>query len=220
MNIILDIKNLIKSYKHNVALKDINLQFEMGKVYGLIGTNGSGKTTLIKSILGFIHYCGEIIKSRDLSISYVPEIIKSYDYLTGLQTVKLITQIQGFDLQETTKRFQDNSPKINYYDEEKLIKQHSKGNLRKLMLLQVFSINTDLMLLDEPFSGLDPLATEKIKDLFLEKKVHGTTILLSTHQFEIAKSICDELIFIKNGIVIEKIKKDNFNSIRLSDIFG
>ena len=82
MNIILDIKNLSKSYKHNVALKDINLQFEMGKVYGLIGTNGSGKTTLIKSILGFIHYCGEIIKSRDLSISYVPEIIKSYDYLT------------------------------------------------------------------------------------------------------------------------------------------
>lgn len=217
---ILQISNLNKSYKHDIVLNNISLQLQEGKIYGLIGTNGAGKTTLIKAILGFIKYTGKIsISDRVSALSYVPEIIKFYDYLTGLQAVKLITSLQGQDIDQVIKNFHEKAQKIDYFDHNKLIKQHSKGNLRKLMLLQAFSVNTDLIILDEPFSGLDPLVTTKLNYLFEEKKQTGATILLSTHLFEMAKKICDVLIFIKNGNILDVINKEKYENIKLIDIF-
>jgi ABC-2 type transport system ATP-binding protein len=181
MNYIVNLKHITKKYRDTIALNDVSLNLEQGKVYGLIGENGSGKTTLIKAILGFIHYSGDItIENRNNdSISYVPEVISFYDYLTGIESIKLITKLQGKDIDEMLYLFRKNALEIDYFDEQKLIKQHSKGNLRKLLLLQSFSTHSDLMLLDEPFSGLDPIVTEKIKLFFIRKKEENATILLS-----------------------------------------
>jgi ABC-2 type transport system ATP-binding protein len=223
MNYIVNIKHITKKYRDTVALNDVSLNLERGKVYGLIGENGSGKTTLIKAILGFIHYSGDItVENMDsnVPVSYVPEVINFYDYLTGIESIKLITKLQGKDIDEMLYLFRKNALEIDYFDEQKLIKQHSKGNLRKLLLLQSFSIHSDLMLLDEPFSGLDPIVTEKIKPFFIRKKEENTTILLSTHLFDVAKTICDELIFIKKGIVLCQIGKDSFSQINLIELFN
>jgi ABC-2 type transport system ATP-binding protein len=221
MNYIVNINHVTKKYKDVIALCNVCLRLEKGKIYGLIGENGSGKTTLIKAILGFIKYSGEIIleNKNDISISYVPEIINFYEYLTGLESVKLITKLQEKSIDEMLYNFEKNASDIDYRDGHKLIKQHSKGNLRKLMLLQSFSTHSDLLLLDEPFSGLDPIVMEKIKPLFLKKKEENATILLSTHLFDVAKTICDELIFVKNGTLLDKIPKEFYSQIKLIELF-
>lgn len=217
----INIQHLTKKYKKKYALQDINLCLDPGKIYGLIGENGAGKTTLIKAILGFINYTGNISieKYQNNSISYVPEVINFYDYLTGFESVKLITKLQGKNFDEMIVNFRRYAKEIDYFDEEKLIKQHSKGNLRKLFLLQSFSADFNLLLLDEPFSGLDPIVTEKMKKFFINKKKE-TTILLSTHLFEVAKTICDEMIFIKNGKILCQIPKASFSEINLVQLYN
>jgi ABC-2 type transport system ATP-binding protein len=221
MNDIIKICHLTKNYKGVIALNDICLKLEKRKIYGLIGENGSGKTTLIKAILGFIKYSGEIVfeDRNELSISYVPEVINFYDYLTGIEAIKLITKLQEKNIEEMLCKFEKIASDIDYRDGNKLIRQHSKGNLRKLMLLQSFSIHSDLLLLDEPFSGLDPIVIEKIKPLFLKKKEENTTLLLSTHLFDVAKTVCDELIFVKNGTLLSQVPKESYSQIKLIELF-
>lgn len=222
MSDFVDIKNVTKEYHNILALNDVSLQLDKGKIYGLIGSNGSGKTTLIKAITGLIEYSGEIIwyGINKNKLSYVPEIINFYEYLTGIQALKLITKIQDNDIHKMLNNFERNALLIDYYDCNKLIKQHSKGNLRKLMLLQAFSVDSEILILDEPFSGLDPIAVEKIKILFTDKKLQGKIILLSTHLFDVAKAICDELIFIKNGVILAIVKNENFSEINLENLFN
>jgi ABC-2 type transport system ATP-binding protein len=224
-NPIIELIDVSKVYSGKKVLKNVSFKFRNNLIYGIVGPNGVGKTTILKAILSFIKYKGEIrIEDRNpdgsqLRISYVPEIIEFYNYLTGMEAVKLITAIQGFDSEEMCRNFNKNAFYIGYRDHGILIKQHSKGNLRKLMLLQSLSVPTKLLLFDEPFSSLDPISIEKLKKLFAEQKNNGVTIVLNTHLYEVAKKICDEIIFLCNGEIKYCANKAEFSSIDLLEMY-
>lgn len=216
---IVSVHNLSKDFFGKKVLHAINLSLYGGKIYGMIGPNGAGKTTLMKTILGYLTYKGEILIAPNVSISYVPENIVFYDYLTGEQAINLFADIHGYHKDNYKDRFIEYAKILKYQDEKKFIKEHSKGNLRKLMLLQALVAPCNLLLLDEPFSGLDPLAIERLIQLFHSNIQEERTILINTHLFEYAKILCDELFFIEHGQIIKQTTKDNFSDIDLAEIF-
>lgn len=219
--LILKIHNLSKHIGEEQILDSISLTLKKGEIYGLLGPNGAGKTSLMRSILSYTSYQGEIIKRKESRVVYVPEVLSFYDYLTGEQAVHLLTNIQGYEINKVLKEFEHNANVLKYYDKKKMIKEHSKGNLRKLMLLQAMSVECDLLLLDEPFSGLDPLTVERLISLLCTfARKSECAILINTHLLESAKKMCDELFFIENGKIIKQISKLDFANIDLDEIFG
>lgn len=224
---LLKLINVSKRYGNFDALCNVDITIERGQISGLIGPNGAGKTTLMKVILSYVQYEGVVEfngKPNDreaLSISYIPEIINFYDYLTGEQAVKLITYLQGRNAKEVIPSFYSYAKHLGYSDYNKLIKEHSKGNLRKLMLLQALASLCDILLLDEPFSGLDPMTVEKLIDcLFALREKTGCTILINTHLFDAAKRVCDNLYFIQDGKIIDDVHCSMYQNIELSKLFG
>ncbi|MCL2561477.1 MAG: ABC transporter ATP-binding protein [Rikenellaceae bacterium] len=214
-----------KRYRNVEALRDVNLSIERKHIYGLIGPNGAGKTTLMKVILAYVQYKGRVefdgkTDRTGISINYIPEVINFYDYLTGEQAVKLITYLQGRDMKQMLAAFYSYAKRLDYRDHDKLIREHSKGNLRKLMLLQSMAVANDIMLLDEPFSGLDPMTVDKVIDCLLSIKAEtGCTILINTHLFDAAKKLCDDLYFIKGGRIIGEARRPEYESISLAEMF-
>ena len=153
-------------------------------------------------------------------LCYIPEVIRFYDYLTGEEAVRLITFLHGYDAEAMFDKFNVYARKLDYSDSQKLIKEHSKGNLRKLMLLQALSVDNDLMLLDEPFSGLDPMTVEKFIDCLLSlRQQRECTILINTHLFDAAKRLCDRLFFIDTGKIVADVPREEYGAIELTDIF-
>ncbi|MCP4147730.1 MAG: ATP-binding cassette domain-containing protein [bacterium] len=221
----IEVKDLSKTYKNVAALDNINTTFRDNKIYGLIGPNGSGKTTLIKSLLSFLNYEGEILyegKSpaiQDAQIAYVPEIIDLYEYLSGDDTRRLINKLQDNDNDTSNRKFQEFASSLGYDDELKLIQQHSKGNLRKLLICQALSVQKEILIMDEPFDGLDPISTEKLKPLLEEHKAQNQIIILSTHLYDVAKHVCDELLFLKSSRLIHHAQKKEFDKIDLLALY-
>lgn len=224
---LLKLINVSKRYGSFDALNNVDITIERGQISGLIGPNGAGKTTLMKVILSYVQYEGVVEfngKPDDreaISISYIPEIINFYDYLTGEQVVKLITYLQGRNAKEVIPSFYLYAKQLGYSDYNKLIREHSKGNLRKLMLLQALASLSDILLLDEPFSGLDPMTVEKLIDcLSAVREKTGCTILINTHLFDAAKKLCDNLYFIQDGKIIDDVHSSMYQNINLCKLFG
>ena len=223
---ILNIISVSKRYRNCQALLNINLSLEKGTISGLIGPNGSGKTTLMKIILSHIEYDGKVefngSSERDnISISYIPEVINSYEYLTGDQTAKLMYSLQGHNDRDLLRRFCKYSKLLEYNDHSKLIKEHSKGNLRKLFLSYALATSSDIILLDEPFSGLDPMTVENVIDcLAAIRNEKSSCILINTHILDAAKKSCDNLYFIKAGNIINFVEKSMYSDINLKKIFN
>ena len=215
-----------KKYRNVEALRDVNLSIERRHIYGLIGPNGAGKTTLMKVILDYVQYKGRVefdgkADRTGVSINYIPEVINFYDYLTGEQAARLITYLQGRDVKQMLAAFHSYAKQLDYHDYNKLVREHSKGNLRKLMLLQSMAVANDVMLLDEPFSGLDPMTVDKVIDCLLSIKTEtGCTILINTHLLDAAKRLCDGLYFIKGGRIIGEARRPEYDGINLVEMFG
>lgn len=223
---VLKLIDVSKRYGNFDALVSVNIAVERGQISGLIGPNGAGKTTLMKVILAYVQYEGVVEfngKPNDrggISISYIPEIINFYDYLTGEQALRLITYLQGHDVGEILSLFYSYAKHLGYSDQNKLIKEHSKGNLRKLMLLQALASSNNILLLDEPFSGLDPMTVDRVIDcLRAMRERTGCTILINTHLFDAAKRLCDNLYFIQNGKIICDIRDPMHQDIDLNKLF-
>ena len=223
---LLKLINISKRYGNFDALSNVNVTIERGRISGLIGPNGAGKTTLMKVILSYVQYEGVVEFNgkpngrETISISYIPEIINFYDYLTGEQAVKLITYLQGRNEKVVMPSFYSYAKHLGYSDYNKLIREHSKGNLRKLMLLQALVSPNDILLLDEPFSGLDPMTVEKLIDCLSDlREKTGCTILINTHLFDAAKRLCDNLYFIQNGKIIDDVHSSRYQNINLCKLF-
>ena len=212
--------NLRKTYSGKLVLKGINHTFKKNKIYGIVGPNGAGKTTLMKCMLGLLVYDGMIVfEDKEMSYSYMPETINVYGYLKGVELIELFAKVQGLNWAFLLNNFEILSIKLNYHDREKLVSQHSKGNLRKLMLIYALSTKKSVAFLDEPFSGLDPISVELLKRILPEYK-KGSTIILNTHFFDTAKEICDEIVFLNNGEVINVTDREHINAIDLIQLYG
>lgn len=199
-----------KKYHKQVVLNSIDLDIQENEFFGLVGMNGAGKTTLMKSMLDFVHITSGTISLFGLShlktearacLSFLPEKFIPPYYLTGRDYIQYMQELQGvtFDEEETLTMFQrlDLQPKVL----EQSVGQFSKGMSQKLGLAACFLSGKDLLLLDEPMSGLDPRARARLKQLMMEMKAAGKTLFFSTHLLTDVEELCDRIAILHDGVI-------------------
>ncbi len=232
-----EINNLVKSYGDLVAVDGISFEVKEGEIFGLLGPNGAGKSTTIKVLMGLLDAdSGEAnvfsISSNDNPIEvkkvvgYVPEEIQLYDSLTPRELFNFISSIRELSAEKMTRRVTEFVKALDfekYYDT--LIVTLSQGNKQKTMLIAALLHAPKLLILDEPFSGLDVRTTKIMKDIIKIHVDNGGAVLLSTHIMEVAEGLVDRVAIIDDGILVgmgtlaELRSKTNDKGATLENIF-
>ena len=226
------IKNLCKSYGKKQVLKNVNLTINDGDIYAFVGSNGAGKTTTIKSMLGILPFdSGDVlydklsIKDNALEIkenlAYIPDNPDIYEHLTGLEYLSFIADM--FDTPEDLK-----NKRIKEYSElleidknlNDKIGSYSHGMKQKIVIISALVHDPKVIIMDEPFVGLDPVSTHKLKEIMKELTKEGKIIFFSTHVLDVAEKLCNKIAIIKNGEVLtEGTMKEVTKNSSLEDIF-
>lgn len=214
-NKILEIKNLTKSYGNGkVAVNDLSLDVYAGDIYGFIGQNGAGKTTTLRALTGIMEFDkGEIfidgnsVKEKPVLckslLAYIPDNPDLYEYLTGIQYLNYIGDIFGVEKQLRSERVRKYADIFRISDDlGSLIGSYSHGMKQKLAIIGALLHAPKLMVLDEPFVGLDPEAAFKLKEIFREMCAAGAAIFFSTHVLDVAEKLCNKIAIIKAGRLI------------------
>lgn len=207
----LKIENLTKTYGDFKALNNVSLEAENGRILGILGRNGAGKTTTIKSIMGIIEpdsgtitFDGVDIRKAKITIGYLPEERGLYVNSVVKDQLLYFAMLNGMDkkkaLEEIKRLLEDF--KIPTYLNKK-VKTLSKGNKQKIQLISAILHKPQIVILDEPFSGLDPVNIELFKNTVLNLKKEGTTILFSSHRMEDVEEMCDRIVMLNKGNVVE-----------------
>ena len=219
MNII-EVQNVTKKYSNHLALDNISLAIQKGVVYGLLGPNGAGKTTLIRILnqitapdSGTVLFNGNPISRKDIEkIGYLPEERGLYKKMKVGEEALYLAQLKGLSKQEALERLKYWFIKFeiqNWWN--KKVEELSKGMQQKLQFITTVVHRPDFLILDEPFSGLDPINTNLIRQELLELKKQGTTIIISTHNMASVEEICDEICLINKA---HKILEGNLAEIK------
>ena len=228
----LRIENLTKVYGEKKAVDHLTLHIQPGEIYGFIGHNGAGKTTTIRSCCGILQFDeGEIyidgvsIKKDPIAckrkLAYIPDNPDLYEFMTGIQFLNFVADIFGVsagDRQERIRRYADMFELTD--DLAQPISAYSHGMKQKLAVISALLHDPRLIIMDEPFVGLDPKATHLLKTVMRELCSSGTAIFFSTHVLEVAEKLCDKVAIIKGGKLIksgpmEEVKGDT----SLEDVF-
>lgn len=211
MNII-EITNLTKDYGHNRGIFNLDIKIEKGEVFGFLGPNGAGKTTTVRHLLGFskpnsgvssiLGYNSwddpELIQNH---VGYIPGEISLPDNMNGQEFINMIAQMRNMKDMSKAKEL---ISRFNL-DTSANIKRMSKGTKQKIGIITAFMHDPEILLLDEPSSGLDPLMQAEFINLVKEEKEKGKTILLSSHMFDEVEKTCDRVSIIKQGKIITTI---------------
>lgn len=228
----LKIEHLTKSYGEKKAVDDLSLHIEKGRIYGFIGHNGAGKTTTLKSIVGIlkleegeIYIDGKSIKQEPMAcksmIAYIPDNPDLYEYLTGIKYLNFIAdvyQVSQAERKERIKKYGDFFELTESLGQP--ISSYSHGMKQKLAIIAAFIHKPKLMIMDEPFVGLDPKATHLLKGLMRELCDEGGAIFFSTHVLEVAEKLCDDVAIIKSGkLVTARKTEDVVGNESLEDVF-
>ncbi len=205
---ILRVENISKRFDKTVAVDNISFQIEKGKVYGILGPNGAGKTTTIRMIMniiipdsGEIEVLGEKnLKRINSKIGYLPEERGIYRKMKVNDVLKFLAELKEMKGKSAQSEIDKWLEKLDLTKWKKSkVEELSKGMQQKLQFIATVMPQPDILILDEPFLGLDPINTQLIKDIIMEEKERGTTIIFSTHQMESAEKLCDEIMLINKG---------------------
>ena len=228
----LNIENLSKSYGEKKAVIDLSIHIAPGEIYGFIGHNGAGKTTTLKACAGILQFDkGEIfvdgvsMKKDPIGckkkMAYIPDNPELYDFMTGLQYLDFIADIYGVTIEERKERIHKYASAFELEkDLPVLISSYSHGMKQKLAIISAWIHSPKLIMMDEPFVGLDPKAAKLLKDMMREVCDNGGAIFFSTHVLDVAEKLCDKVAIIKKGELIrsgtmEQVKGDE----SLEDVF-
>ena len=210
----LKINNLTKRYADKVAVNNLSLHIAPGEIYGFIGHNGAGKTTTLKSIAGILDYdSGEILidgksaKSEPLACkavtAYIPDNPDIYDFMTGIQYLNFIADVFKVSDSERSSRISEYAKMFEIEDSlNDLIGTYSHGMKQKLVIISALIHSPKLIMMDEPFVGLDPKATHQLKQIMRNICDNGGAIFFSTHVLEVAEKLCDKVAVIKGGNLV------------------
>ena len=210
----LEVSNLSISFGGLKAVSEFNLTIKKGQLYGLIGPNGAGKTTTLKSVVGILQFdAGEIyidgksIRTQPMeckrSFAYIPDNPDLYDYMTGIQYLNFIADIFGVsaaDRQGCIRKYADLFELTD--DLAQPIAAYSHGMKQKLAIISAWLHEPKLILMDEPFVGLDPKAAHILKGMMREHCDAGGAIFFSTHVLEVAEKLCDKVAIIRRGQLV------------------
>ena len=228
----LSIRNLTKTYKGGkTAVKDLSLSVKPGDIYGFIGHNGAGKTSTIKCVVGIqdfeegeITIDGVSIKENPMyckeSLAYIPDNPDLYEYLTGIQYLNFVADIFQLSKEEREERIQAEAEAFEITAAlGDLISSYSHGMKQKLAIIGALIHRPKLLILDEPFVGLDPKATLVLKNRMHAMCKEGTAIFFSTHVLDVAEKLCNKVAIIKGGELIaagdtkELVQGDSLESV-------
>jgi ABC-2 type transport system ATP-binding protein len=219
---VLEIKNVVKEYENKKALDSVSLSVKEGRIFGLLGPNGAGKTTLIRIINqitapdeGEIFFYGEHFKRKHIqNIGYLPEERGLYKSMKVGEQCLYLAQLKGLSKNDAKQ-------KINYWFKKldmltwlhKKVEELSKGMAQKVQFVSTIIHQPQLIILDEPFTGFDPINSEIIKNEIIALKEGGSTIILSTHRMESVEELCDDIALVNSGKCIlngsvEEIKEN------------
>lgn len=217
---ILEIKQVIKEYENKKALDSISLNVNEGKIFGLLGPNGAGKTTLIRIInqitapdKGEIIFSGERFKREHIqNIGYLPEERGLYKSMKVGEQCLYLAQLKGLSKNEAKQKIRHLFKKLDMLDWiNKKVEELSKGMAQKVQFVSTVLHKPKLIILDEPFTGFDPINSEIIKNEIIALKESGSTIILSTHRMESVEELCDDIALINSG---QCILKGSVNEIK------
>ena len=221
----LKIENLTKVYGDKKAVDDLSLHIAPGEIYGFIGHNGAGKTTTLKSVAGILQFdAGEIyingksVKEQPLEckkeIAYIPDNPDLYDFMSGIKYLNFIADIFGVRAEDRAARIKKYADTFELTDSlAEPVAAYSHGMKQKLAIIAAWLHTPRLIIMDEPFVGLDPKAAHILKEMMREECDNGGAIFFSTHVLEVAEKLCDKVAIIKAGRLIrsgtmEEVKGD------------
>ena len=217
---IVEVQNVTKKYANHLALDNISLSIEKGSVFGLLGPNGAGKTTLIRILnqitapdTGTIIFKGRPIQKNDIElIGYLPEERGLYKKMKVGEQALYLAQLKGLSKKEALEKlvYWFRKFEIETWWNRK-VEELSKGMQQKVQFITTIIHNPEFLILDEPFSGFDPINTNLLKQEILELKKNGTTIILSTHNMESVEEICDDIVLINKS---KKVLEGHLSEIK------
>ena len=228
----LNIQHFTKTYGEKRAVDDLSLHIAPGEIYGFIGHNGAGKTTTLKAAVGILQFdAGEItigghsVKTEPLAckrlLAYIPDNPDLYDFMSGIQYLNFIADVFGIPAAERWARIEPYADAFELTgDLAQPISAYSHGMKQKLAIIAAWIHDPKLIIMDEPFVGLDPKAAHLLKGMMRELCDVGGAIFFSTHVLEVAEKLCDKVAIIKGGRLIrsgtmEEVKGDD----SLEDVF-
>lgn len=228
----LHIQNLSKAYGEKKAVDQLNLHIAPGEIYGFIGHNGAGKTTTLKSVAGILQFDsggiligGKSIKKEPLEckkkIAYIPDNPDLYEFMTGEKFLSFIADVFGVSAKARKERISCYAEAFGMTEDlAQPIAAYSHGMKQKLAIISAWMHEPELILMDEPFVGLDPKAAHTLKGMMREVCDNGGAIFFSTHVLEVAEKLCDKVAIIKGGRLvrsgtIEEVRGDD----SLEDVF-
>jgi ABC-2 type transport system ATP-binding protein len=228
----LKIEHLTKSYGEKKAVEDLSLHIKRGEIYGFIGHNGAGKTTTIKACAGILRFdAGEIfidgisLKEKPLECkrvtSYIPDNPDLYEFYTGIKYLNFIADIYGVPQSEREQEIKKYADLFELTpDLGQLISSYSHGMKQKLAVISALIHSPRLIMMDEPFTGLDPKSSHSLKQLMHEICDNGGAIFFSTHVLEVAERLCDKVAIIRKGkLIISGSMSEVTGSDSLEEVF-
>jgi len=218
--IILD--KVSKSFNGKWAVKGIDIHVEKGEIFGLLGPNAAGKTTTIKMIAGLLRptegkitilgydIVKEPLKAKSI-LGYIPDKAFLYEKLKGREFLKFVASIHGLEKTAANKKIDDLFGLFGIKDlEEELIESYSQGMRQRLLFISALLHNPQVLLIDEPFVGLDPYGLIMLKDMIRQLSSEGISIFLATHSLNIAEELCARVGIISKGLIISTTKRKEF----------
>ena len=228
----LRIEHLTKTYGGKKAVDDLSLHIRAGEIYGFIGHNGAGKTTTIKSCCGILQFEeGEIyvdgvsIREDPISckrkIAYLPDNPDLYEFLSGVQYLNFIADVYGVPKEEREQRIKEYADLFGLTEDlAQPISAYSHGMKQKLAIISALIHSPKLLIMDEPFVGLDPKAAHELKQIMRRLCDSGSAIFFSTHVLEVAEKLCDKVAIIKGGrLVVSGTMEEDKGQDSLEDVF-
>ena len=211
----LRIENLTKTYGEKRAVDNLSLRIAPGEIYGFIGHNGAGKTTTLKAVVGILQFDkgevfikGESIRKNPLAckqkIAYIPDNPDLYEFMTGIKFLNFIADIFGVPEEKRQERIRKYADLFEMTENlAQPIASYSHGMKQKLAIIYAWIHEPKLIIMDEPFVGLDPKAAHILKQMMREVCDEGGAIFFSTHVLEVAEKLCDKVAIIRNGQLIQ-----------------
>ena len=226
------IEHLTKTFGEKKAVDDLSLHIAPGEIYGFIGHNGAGKTTTLKSCCGILRFdageitvAGKSIRTDPIAckqvMAYIPDNPDLYEFLSGVKYLNFIADVYGVGKTERETRIRNYAERFGLTDDlAQPISEYSHGMKQKLAVISALLHEPKLILMDEPFVGLDPTASHQLKTIMREHCDRGGAIFFSTHVLEVAEKLCDKVAIIRSGRLVasgtmEAVKGDQ----SLEDVF-
>lgn len=226
----IQIQNVSKSFKDTFAIKNLNLEVNKGEILGLLGANGAGKSTTINMLLGFLNpekgtvLINNIDTSKNAQetrkyIGYIPENVNLYPYLSGLENLDYFCKLAGLKYSESELENYLNICGLQSNAHSKKVNGYSKGMRQKVGIAIAYAKKAKVYLLDEPASGLDPLASNELSILLKKLASEGATILMASHDIFRVREVCNRIGILKNGILVKELKSKDVSANELETLY-